>query len=316
MWFIIILLLLLGIAWGAHKWAPSRGVGVLTSGICGVLAALWVFFSIVLVVPAGTVKVGTLFGSVQEKTYDQGMHVVNPFLGFTDMSVRRQIIEFQSGKTGSNSDDVVAVSNDNLPLTVEVTYAYRLNPTYASWLYRNIGNEETFTSQLVVQAARAATRSAAAQFNYDQATTTQRDLLARAMEADFRRRLIEDMTRQGLSAQQAPHVFNILPVQLRKVLPPEKVQNAIAEKIASEQDLQRQKILTAIAKQEAERRGQEGSGVRKLFEQLPAGFSADQIATIMNALANKERADAQLKAVQSGKVSVMVMDGNPSVNVK
>lgn len=283
-------------------------------GVATTILVLWILWSCFLVVPVGSVSVATLFGTVREQTYDQGPHLVNPLYSFHNMTVQRKIVEFQSGQKsddGKNADDVVAVSNDNLPLTIDVTYAFALNPTYASWLYRNIGDEQTIWDQLVVQAARAATRSATARFDYTQATTTERDLLAKAMEDDFRMRLVRDMVKMGLPQADAEKAFTILPVQLRKVLPPEKVLNSIAEKASSEQDLQRQTILTNIARQEAERRGQEGAGVKKLFDQLPQGFSSDQIAQVMTALANKERADAMLKAVETGKVTVMVMDGSP-----
>lgn len=290
------------------------------------LLAVVLVWNVVQIVPVGNVAVATLYGSVRDSTYGPGIHIVNPFYSFHRMSIQRRIIEFQSGppnakegeeKEGEQRADVVAVSNDNLPLTIDVTYAISLNPTYASWLYRNIGDEDRFFSELVTQAARAATRSATARFDYTQATTTKRDSLAKAMEEDFRERIVNDLAKMGMPRQDAERVFTILPVQLRKVLPPEKVLNSIAEKAASEQDLQRQNVLTNIARQEAERRAQEGSGVKKLFEQLPAGFTSAEIAQVLYALGYKERSDAMMKAVETGKVNTIVMDGGnaPALSV-
>lgn len=332
MFFIILLLILGGLcltAWFAKglfidgRGQHMPGIQRLARIITTTLLALLILWNSFIVVSVGHVAVGKFLGTVHEKTYSEGPHLVNPFYDFHEMKIRRQIIEFQSSKqqpadgeeNTTARGDVVAVSSDNLPLTVDVTYVWSMNPRFASWLYRKIGNEETYTEQLVVQAARSASRSATAQFNYAEATTSNRDGLAKKMEEEFRSRLIEDMVRQGLPRQDAAEVFNVLPVQLRKVLPPERVLNAIAEKISSEQDLQRQAVLTKIATQEALRRGQEGEGVKKLFEALPTGFTAGEISTILNAIANKERADAQMRAVTTNKVSVIVMDGTPAVSV-
>lgn len=286
----------------------------------GILFVVWTVYQSILIVSVGQVGIATLFGTVQERTYNQGgPYLVNPFAYFSSTSVRRKIVEFQvnSDQSGGNNEDVIAVSSDNLPLTIDVTYAYQINPRAAWVLYRNIGDEQIIDDELIVQVARSATRSATTRFDYVQATTTNRDALALAMQEDFEARLIADLVAQGIPEEAAKSAFTVLPVQLRKVLPPDRVQLSIAEKIASEQDLQRQVILTNIARQEAERRGQEGVGVNNLFTNLPRGFTPLQISQVMTALANKERADAQMKAVESGKVTVMVMDGggNPSVNV-
>ena len=105
-------------------------------------------------------------------------------------------------------------------------------------------------------------------------------------------------------------------MQLRKVLPPNKVLNAVAEKIAAEEDLERQKTLTQIAEEEARRRQNEGRGVNNLFAELPQGFSPSQIREVLGAIADKTRAEAMMKAVETGQVQVMVMNGaQPSLAV-
>ena len=197
-------------------------------------------------------------------------------------------------------------------MTIDTTYAWKLNPAYAWWVYRHMGLDEAYINSLIKQAARSATREAAAGFTSDEATTSKREEFAFAMEAQFGKHLVADLVRQGLPLEEAKQVFVVLPVQLRKALPPGKVLNAISEKAAAEQDLQRQVTLTSIAKQEAERRGNEGLGVKNLFDALPTGFTAEQIAMVLNALANKEKADAFMKGVSTGTINTMVIDGGPT----
>jgi len=74
-------------------------------------------------------------------------------------------------------------------------------------------------------------------------------------------------------------------------------------------NLERQTILNQIAEREAERRGNEGLGIKMLFDQLPKGFSAEQLQGLLYALADKQRADSMLKAVERDQVKVMIMGG-------
>jgi len=300
--------------------------------------ALWVIVGIVttynaiIIVPVGSTYAGYVFGEISQEYFTEGPHVVNPFMSFEEMSIRRQIVEFQS-KTpkqtddsgddaqkskDENADDVTAISSNNLPLTIDVTYAFRLNPKFAWWIFRNIGDDDAYYTQLIQQTARNASRNAAAHFTDTEATTTKRDELARTMEEQFNELLVAECKKLGLSEQDAEHVFQVLPVQLRKVLPPKKVLNSIAEKAAAEQDLQRQSILTDIAAQEALRRENEGMGVSNLFSKLPKDFTAGQISQVLGALADKERADATLKAVETGSVSTLILSGGgqqPAISV-
>ncbi|TRZ52490.1 hypothetical protein D4R99_02655, partial [bacterium] len=121
--------------------------------------------------------------------------------------------------------------------------------------------------------------------------------------------LVGNITKLGLPAADAEQVFNILPVMLSKVLPPDAVVISISNKAAALQDLERQKTLTSIAQEVANRRAQEGSGVSKLFAELPKDVKPEQIAIVLRALAEKTRSDAELKAVESGKISSMIISG-------
>lgn len=98
-------------------------------------------------------------------------------------------------------------------------------------------------------------------------------------------------------------------MQLRKILPPQKVLNAVSEKVAAQEDLERQKTLTRIAEEEARRRQNEGRGVKNLFTELPAGLKPSEIREVLAAIADKTRAEATMKAVETGQVQIMIMYG-------
>lgn len=120
---------------------------------------------------------------------------------------------------------------------------------------------------------------------------------------------------KGLDEKQAGEVFVILPVQLRKVLPPEKVQNSINEKIATDQDFQRQQTLTRIAEQIAVRRKNEGKGISNLFAELPKDIKPNDMANLLEAMSKKENADALMKAVETGQLKIAVFSNGTPVAI-
>jgi regulator of protease activity HflC (stomatin/prohibitin superfamily) len=276
----------------------------------GAILATFILYNTLIVVPPGQTYVGVWFGSVQEQTYPQGMRFVNPMLSFDSMDVRQRDAEFQSASGQSVADsEVTAISKNNLPMTIDVTYLYTLNQKYAWWVYKNIGDDTVYYENLIVRAAKTATRDATAEFTDEQAMTSKRVELSDKMAKDFETTLVQNMIKRGLPKEEAEQVFTVLPVMLSKILPPETVVTSISNKAAALQDLERQQTLTSIAQEVANRRAQEGAGVQKLFAELPKDVKPEQIAVVLRALAEKTRADAELKAVEGGKVSSMIISG-------
>jgi regulator of protease activity HflC (stomatin/prohibitin superfamily) len=283
---------------------------------CVAFTAIVVVINIFIIVPAGHVAVGVLFGDTQKGNYEQGFHWVNPLFSFHETSIQRQVINYivERGKEAKEKtvgeEGIEALSKDNLLLKVDASCPFKLNPAYAWWIYKNVSFN--YVEQLVKPAGRSALRDALAQYKFVDAGTEQREKLAIMMTSAFEQHLVGDLIRQGLSENEAKKVFAVLPVQLRQVLPPDKVQNSIAEKVAADQDLQKQRTLTSIAEEVARRRKNEGEGIRKLFGELPKDITPSDMAKILNAMATKENADAFMKAVESGQVKNIIFGANPS----
>lgn len=314
MGFLVGLALLIGGAYGLYFFLDELiGSQSISSEkywtVSGGILALFILWNAIIIVPVGSTYVGVWFGTVQQTEYTAGLQLVNPMMGFTRMDVRQINAEFESvANEGTRPGDnvVTAVSKNNLPLTVDVTYMFRLNPKWAWWVYANYGNDTAYLSNLIKRVAQTATKNATANFTDEEATTSKRLALAEQMRSDFQSGLVANIMEQGLKSVAAKEVFQIMPAQLSKVLPPQQVIDAISNKAAASQDLERQKTLTLIAMEVANRRAQEGEGVNKLFEKLPRGFTAEQISHVLRALADKTRSDAELKAVETGKVNAMV----------
>jgi len=125
----------------------------------------------------------------------------------------------------------------------------------------------------------------------------------------------DNLTNSGFTKDEAPKAFVLMAPQIRRISPPKALLAAVSERMAAEVNLERQDVLNRIALSETERRANEGVGVRKLVEALPKGMSATELRDLLYALADKQRADSMLKAVESDQVKVMIMSGNNPVAV-
>lgn len=267
-----------------------------------ILLAFLVMRSVKIVDP-GTVQVKTLFGKVSQTVYGEGFHLVNPFASFHEMNIRAQLFDY------TENNKAQALSADGTPLEVDTGFKFTLEPAYAWKVYQRLGTERRYRG-LIGSSARESIRSAVAKYNWKDAATTKRDEMALTMRHFFEDSIVKELKALGFNDSEAQGAFHVTAVNLRRVIPPQKVLNAISEKVAAQEDLQRQKSLTAIAEEAARRRANEGIGVKRLFDELPKDFTASQIAVVLEAIANKERADAMMKAVEAGDVNVMVMNGN------
>lgn len=267
------------------------------------ILSVWSVLCSLVIVSNEDVAVERHFGRTVESAYGPGLHFIAPWAATTSYFALRREFEFKG--------DVITA--DNNPLTVSVGFATKLNPAQAWKVQQAIGTD--YYSELVVKAGQTAVRDGIASFPWTRAVTSDRGEVQRAIQSNFERILVEQFIANGLTEKDAKAALEVSPVQLRSALPDRKVLNAVAERSASEQDLQRQKTLTKIAEEEANRRKNEGDGVANLFSQLPKGFTSDEISMVLGALANKTRADAMLKAVESGQVKTVIMNGDTAGNI-
>lgn len=275
------------------------------------LSLVLMLASAIVVVPAGHVGVQVLFGEVRPGALREGLHIVNPLLSVSNFSVRRHALEFQSSSNSApdQEDSAVAVSKQGTHMTVDAVFPYQLNPDTAWRVYQRYGGQSEYTTKLLRPAARAAMRDAIQAHGWLEASTSERDTIAAAMRTHFQEYVRLDLMELGFSADEAAKAFVFPPVQLRKILPAEQILVAVADKLAAEEELKKQITVTAIANEIAKRRTREGEGIANLFAHLPRGFNPKEIATILTAMADKQRADALEKAVNTGQAKVFVVNG-------
>jgi regulator of protease activity HflC (stomatin/prohibitin superfamily) len=256
-----------------------------------------------LIVPSGNAALATFAGVVKDgRVYTEGVYVVNPTLSFPKYNVRRIAQDFRG------EDRLVQLTADDVPLQLDLTVAWRLQPGYLDRFHRVVG--VTYIDRLMMTQIRRSTRDAVIEMRWSGDAVEQREALAQRITQYLRRSLVNDLMSSGFTEEEAGSIFEIYDVQLRQVMPPERILAAVSEKMAAEQDLERQQTLTAIAEEEANRRQQEGMGITKLFAELPEGFTPADIRMILDAVSTKTRADAMQSAVSNGQVSTLIMFGD------
>jgi regulator of protease activity HflC (stomatin/prohibitin superfamily) len=293
--------------------------------LAAVLAVI--VFNSVMIVNAGSTEVVVTFGKVQQRTYDPGVHFIVPGSKHDHMYTLRQIFELSALDPDSvtaagaaavpEAQRTLALSSDRIALSADITFPYQLNADLAWKVFTVIG--PTYEATLLIPAARAAVREAAAAFTWTDAVTTKRADLEKLIHAVFKRLVEENLTSSGFTAAEAGKTIVLMAPQIRRLAPPKPILSAVSDRVASEVNLERQGVLNQIAEREAERRANEGLGIKKLIEQLPKEFNPVQLKDLLYALADKQRADSMLKAVERDQVKVMVMGGSsgspPSIAV-
>jgi regulator of protease activity HflC (stomatin/prohibitin superfamily) len=235
------------------------------------LAVVLLIASTIVIIPAGHVGVPVLFGKVQNRHLPEGLHMINPLLSVVKMSVRTQVytmsvVSREGQRTGD--DSISVLSKDGMRMPLDITVAYRLVAEDAASVYRTLG--EDYAEKVIRPAARTAIREGASQFTAQEAYSTKRAELAAQTQEGLVKRL------QSLMAEQEGFTgkgFAIQQVMLRNVELPQRVRQAIEEKLSAEQDAQRMEFVLAKEKKEAERKKIEAEGISEFQKIVSEGIS-------------------------------------------
>jgi regulator of protease activity HflC (stomatin/prohibitin superfamily) len=190
-------------------------------------------------------------------------------------------------------DDAIRVlTADGLEVTIDLTVLYRLIPSEAPRLVREVGVDYEY--KIVRPIARTRIRDNAVYYEAVSLYSTKRDefqnRIFKGIETDFRKR--------GLLLE------NLL---VRNITLPAAVKSTIEQKIQAEQEAQKMQFVLQKEKQEADRKRIEAQGI------------ADYQHIISESLTDKQLQYEQIKAYkemalsQNAKVIVMGKGGAPVI---
>ena len=260
--------------------------------IGGILILIFGFFtSAVKQIDAGKVGVQSLFGQVQGRVLPSGLNVVNPLIDVSTFDTRTQnytmsAVHDEGKKQG---DDAIRVlTADGLEVVIDLTVLYRIIPSEAPKILREIGPEPEYVDKIVRPVTRTKIRDNAVYYDAVALYSTKRD--------EFQTRIFKDIEAnfklRGMFLEQ---------LLVRNINLPTSVKLTIESKINAEQDAQKMQFVLQKQKQEAERMRVEAQGIADYQQILSAGLSDRQL--------QYEMIKAQKDIAVSPNTKIIIMNG-------
>ncbi|HEY9676641.1 MAG TPA: hypothetical protein V6C76_01470 [Drouetiella sp.] len=285
---------------------PALGAGVL-------LAVVLTGFCSVTYAPTGTIKIERVFGKIQPGyVSDSGLQFVAPWVSLDDVNITRR--EIDPGDNGTPGEVKTGTADDNF-LTVGVIMPYSVNPTFAGRLLARIPN---YADVMMPNSANSALRKGVSEHKWTEVVKDTDGKSAKSIDDNWQTIVKEQLIVAGFTPDEAKLVFTFYPVQIRKAVPDDKVQQATANRSAEVENLNMQKTLTDQALEVAKRRSNEGQGLANLIkavmglkpdDKMP-NLSPSDIAHILNAISTQERATAMMKIADSNRPLTVIMNGD------
>lgn len=267
--------------------------------ITGVALALTgISFACFKQIDAGQVGVQTLFGQMQPGILEGGLHFINPLLDVQTMDVKTQnytmsAIASEGDKSG---DDAIRVlSADGLEVVIDLTILYRIIPSEAPRLYREVGLD--FKNVVVRPITRTKIRDNAVYYDAVALYSGKRDefqiKISQSIEKDFKSR--------GLILEQ---------LLIRNIALPQSVKAAIESKINAEQESQKMQFVLQKERQEADRKRVEAQGIAD-YQRIINSELSDKLLQYEIIKAQKEIAlspNAKVIIMGKGNGQVLISD--------
>lgn len=252
-----------------------------------------VLSSVVQIEP-GEIGVKKLFGKVENDVLESGLNVINPLMEVVTFDIRTQNYTM-SGVVDEGSkagDDAIRVlSADGLEVIIDLTVLYKVVPTEAPRILKEIGTD--YKNTIVRPICRTKIRDNAVYYDAVALYSTKRD--------EFQSRIFstieKDFKSRGLLLEQ---------LLVRNITLPESVKQTIESKINAEQEAQKMTFVLQKEKQEAERKRVEAQGIADYQKILSTGLSDKQLQyEMIKAIATSP--NAKLIIMGNGKNSTPVI---------
>ncbi|MEA1984446.1 MAG: prohibitin family protein [Euryarchaeota archaeon] len=229
-------------------------VGHILRSLAIIIAILVVFSvmfgSIFVSVGAGEVGVKfSQFGGVQEDELGEGLHIVPPWVSVTKYSVRSEVYTMSAKSAEGDirgDDQITALTSEGLTLGMDITVRYRLIPNDVSDVHQKLGTN--YAEKIIRPTIKSVIRGVVSSNTAMQVYGEQREVVAINMQENMENALNKD----GIIVEE---------VLLRNVKLPDRVADAIEQKLQADQDAQRMVFVKEKEELEAERKLIEANGI-------------------------------------------------------
>jgi len=205
------------------------------------LGGLFVVGSAIVVIQPGEVGVRHAFGKVAPDPLLPGIRFVTPWSLVERFSSREE----QFPEQGEEAENIAALSNEQMGMTLDVALRWQIDPIAAPSIFTEIGSEEQIHSA-VRNAIRNGVRDGMVQFSIND--IARRSAIASTMEAEVDSALVTEPRAGGGPFR----IATVTAFFLRDLQPPPQVVQAINNKIAQEQQIQTERHRVEVARLQAE----------------------------------------------------------------
>jgi regulator of protease activity HflC (stomatin/prohibitin superfamily) len=269
------------------------------SGIIKIVGLALIVVGLVLTsikqIDPGEVGVQKLFGKVSNSVLESGLNVVNPLVEVVTFDTRTQNYTMSGVKDegAKSGDDAIRVlSADGLEVVIDLTVLYRVIPTEAPRILREIGTD--YNNTIVRPICRTKIRDNAVYYDAVALYSTKRD----EFQARIFSTIEKDFKSRGLFLEQ---------LLVRNITLPASVKTTIESKINAEQDAQKMTFVLQKERQEAERKRVEAQGIADYQKIIGSGLSDKQLQyEMIKAISTSP--NAKLIIMGGGKGAPVILD--------
>ena len=250
--------------------SPSASGTILRTGgwLLGVVGALILVSSSVIVIDAGQVGVRHAFGEVDPRPLLSGVRFVTPWSNVERFSTREE----QFPERSAEAETISALSKEQMGMQVDVAVRWQIDPLQAPHIFRELGAQEQIQN-VVLNAIRNGVRDGMVQFSIND--IAERNRIAAIMAAEVDSALVT----QPRTGSDRFRIAAVTAFFLRDLQPPPQVVQAINNKIAQEQQIATERHRVEVARLQAEQQ-------RLLNQTLTAEALTKQYLEVLHDLRN------------------------------
>jgi regulator of protease activity HflC (stomatin/prohibitin superfamily) len=266
--FVLSMLAIVGgvVLFAMGKWVGAKGGFRILPTVALVLGLVLLLFSSLVVVPAGHVGVPVIFGDVSDTVYASGLHFKWPVAEVIKMSVQERAYTMGiSGEVEAASrefDIITALTNEGMKVDIDITVQYQIVAERTPWILNNKvwANETQFERSYVRPEIRRAIRDVCAHYSAQELYST-------------RRGPVGEEIRELADKLLAKNACGCVAVNLRNVVLPARVTEAIERKKEREQQSEEYDYKLEVEAKEADRKRIEAEGIRDYQITVSQGIS-------------------------------------------
>mmetsp|Transcript_13752 Transcript_13752/g.17947 ORF Transcript_13752/g.17947 Transcript_13752/m.17947 type:complete len:331 (+) Transcript_13752:166-1158(+) len=244
----------------SHEEIHQRRMASESSASCGRICSISLFvmiaafilicmFEFAFIVPPGAVGIVVTVGQVQ--SFESGIHYRIPFFSNVEyMSIKTQLLEEQN----------VVPTKEGLAVTLDTAVLFRLDPSKATVLYREIGMN--YATVILEPEAASAVRGLTSEYQAKALYSTGRNT-------------IQDALKDELSTKLGPRGIIIEDILLKDILLPVELSKSIELKVQAEQEAARMEFVLAKETQEAKRKSIEAKGIAEFQRIVSEGITPE-----------------------------------------